>query len=197
MNWPDIVSAFTNDNLLDLARERGITPAMFFHLRRHRLIGWSKGGPAFPIANSAGEVIGLHSRLPPVKGQRRNWQYEWFGKQKGVSPLVFGNLETAVEVWVFESQWDAIAALALQGWHSTASKDFHVAAIATRGALNGATLRGLISARKRILAFPQNDPVKNPGKPTAAEKWLDDVVANAGSPVFVVKTPSEFKDLND
>lgn len=197
MNWPDIVLAFTNDHLLDLARERGIAPAMFFHLRRLGLLGWFKGGPAFPIANSAGEVIGFHSRLRLAEGQRQTWHYDWFGNQRDVRPLVLGNLEAAVEVWVFESPWDAIAALATQGWHLTPINDQQIAAVITRGALNGVKIRGLIPAGKRILAFPQNDPVKNPGKPTPAQKWLGDIVEHAGSPVRVVQTPPQFKDLND
>lgn len=180
-----------------LAAERGVDATMFRWLRDRGLLLANQGWPAFPVLDSAGETIGVRVRRSGVNGDGHDWSYTWFGTDKTVAPLVVGNLETAQIVWLFESPWDAIAALATHRWHLVSAFNHTIAAVITCGATNGAKIRGLILAGKRILAFPQNDPVKNPGKPTAAEKWLADVVAHAGAPVMVVKTPPQFKDLND
>lgn len=180
-----------------LAAERGIDASIFTYLGARGLLTALQGCPAFPVLNAVGETIGAHVRRPAVNGDGHSWSYVRFGTDKTVTPLVVGNLETALIVWLFESQWDAIAALALHRWHSTPVFNNTIAAVITRGAQNGAKIRSLIPAGKRILAFPQNDPVKTPGKPTPAQKWLADIVEHAGAPVMVVKTPPQFKDLND
>jgi Protein of unknown function (DUF3987) len=115
------------------------------------------------------------------------------------SPLVLGDLSAARQVLVFESQWDAFAVLAELRWHMKAGRPFDeaTAVVITRDAQNGKLVSGLLRPDHRVVAFPQNDVAQAPGQRTPAEKWLNAVVANAGTTVFVVKKPEGIKDAND
>jgi hypothetical protein len=106
-----------------------------------------------------------------------------------VRPLVIGEPETADSVFLFESQWDALAVLDKMDWHKQALPS--LAVIVTRGASNGKMLRDLLKHGATVYAFRQND--------AAAEKWLLNVSGATAdrARVKLVTTPAPHKDCND
>lgn len=197
--WAAINAAASDQFCQETAAHRGIRPDFFLWLRDHGLFGSFQGQPAFPVHDGAGQPAGVHHRLPAKDGEKSGWNYTWFDPkgEHRTSPLILGDLNEASQVLIFESQWDAFAVLSEVRWHHMGGAHQAMAAIVTRGAQNGKFVRGLLRPSHRVLAFPQNDPVKTPGEPTPAEKWLNTVAANAGTTVLVVKTPEGIKDPND
>ena len=131
-----------------------------------------------------GKVVGLHCR------RRRG---SWCVIGGAIRPLVISNskagLSSATDIHLFESQWDAFALMDRLNLYKSTDQ----VAIVTRGANNGKLVTGLIPAGKKVLAYPQNDEVKNGRR--AADAWLEAVCKYAGVPVHVVKTPEKRKDL--
>ncbi|MGA3266365.1 MAG: hypothetical protein ABSE16_06050 [Verrucomicrobiota bacterium] len=187
-DWQACVAGFTDEHARRLADWRGISAEFFKWLHQQGMIGLYQSKPAFPVHRD-GAVIACHWRLADKK---------WFFYPKGVkvAPLVFGDVRRAGYVMAFESQWDAFAVMDKSGWHNGAGVP-DAAVFITRGAGNGELIRGQVSPDAVVYAFTQNDePDPKTGK-KAGEKWLADIVANAGCRVLNVTAPAPHKDAND
>jgi hypothetical protein len=162
-------------------------------LRDQELIGDYQGCVAFPVHNSQGGVIGCHYRWQ--RGDKCGWLYEPEGNK--IQPLIVGDLASAREVWAFESQWDGLAVMGCMGWHDPDASLDDVAVVITRGAKNGALVRGRLPSGCRVFVWPQNDDPK-PNGDIPSEKWFNDLTSavGSGSKVFRVETPACFKDPN-
>jgi hypothetical protein len=136
-------------------------------LKEQALIGLYNGCIAFPVHDSAGNVVGAHYAV-------KNGE-DWFYSPNGtkVRPLVIGKLVAGDPTHIFESYWDAFAFMDKSGERS--------GVIITRGASNGALVAGLIHADAPVYAWKQNDQLKD-GK-RAGDEWLSDVVLHAGTKV--------------
>lgn len=191
--WPACVAAFTADHAAKLAEWRCYSPALVSWLHAQELIGlWDGERIALPVKDSQGVVIGLHYR----KREDGSWRYHPTGTP--TFPLVGGDLASTQTVWAFESQWDALAALDLAGYHSTPEGLPGVTVIATRGAENGKRLSGLVPPGATLILFPQTDEMKPGRLETLVQKWTRESAAASGcNAVLVVPSPSGFKDLND
>lgn len=184
-DWKACVDALTNEKIEEIAKWRGISKEALSALRDKQLIGLHNGLVAFPVGKD--ETNAAH-----VRQDDGSWRF--IPKGTTTTPFIFGSLEEAKHVFVFESQWDAIAVADKLEWLN--DNPYQIAFVSTRGASNGSLVKGLIPANARITAWPQNDP-QNGSKPPS-EKWWDSVVdALEGRPVFRAETPKEHKDAND
>ena len=175
-DWRKCVDALDDNHLERLGNERWFSRAFCSSLHSKKLVGLHNGNFCFPVGN--GTVVGAHVQQDDGS---------WFFAPKGIktAPLVVGDLATAQQVHLFESQWDMFAFADRTDFYL----DKNVAFISTRGASNGALVKGLVPQNASVCAWPQNDK--------AGEKWLSDVTAHAGVPVAQARTPSQFKDLNE
>jgi hypothetical protein len=186
-DWEACVTAL-DGKTEEIAQSRGYSVEFVEALRANKLIGMHAGQVAFPVADSTGNVVACHYRKSDGKG----WRFEPQGNR--VAPLVIGNPAKAKEIYVFESQWDALAVADNLGWHEARTDAVF---IATRGASNGKLVAGMLNPEARIVLFPQNDKPLPNGK-VPAEDWAKDVAAAAGeAPLFRVAVPKEHKDAND
>lgn len=187
-DWSTCVAAFTIEHQARLAKWRSYSPAFCAWLHRQGFVGLHEGCVALPVHDGRGEVVGAHYRL-----KSGDWRYTVGTKTAG---LVIGDLGTALQVHVFESQWDAFEMCDKLRAHETEC----VAVVVTRGAANGALVSGRVRPNAEVFAWRQNDPEdkRDPktGK-TPGDKWLADVAKNAGVLVRSVLTPAEHKDVND
>jgi hypothetical protein len=71
-------------------------------VRKHRLIGWYKGGLVFPVYDVSDQLVSIHYRTPIGK-----WKYEPLGNQ--MHPLVIRGSAELTACYDYESQWDAFA----------------------------------------------------------------------------------------
>jgi energy-coupling factor transporter ATP-binding protein EcfA2 len=168
-----------------IAEWRGVSEAILFALMDDMKFGNVHGKPAFPI-EANGTVIGAH-----VRGDKG-----WFVTPKGarMNALVLGDLDICNDVYIFESQWDAIIVLDRINWHVD---NLPIAVVVTRGAGNGKLVEGLVSEDKRVYLFPQNDAVDAKTGTSPALKWTKAVLSALRRPVFIVPTPAPHKDAND
>lgn len=183
LDWSAAVAKLTSEQIAQLAKWRGISPAFIEWLRAQSLIGLCKESTAFPVHDAAGRTIAAHIR--PKNGR---WFY--WPKNAGIRPLIIGDLTSAQRTLVFESQWDAFAIMDAMAWHERAPEN--CAVLITRGASNG---RLAARAAGRVYPWPQNDPEKD-GK-RAGEEWLREVAAHAPGEIFRVAVPAKYKDAND
>ena len=187
-DWKACVASFADDHVARLGEWRGYSAAFCSWLRERGLVGLYDKCIAFPVHNDDGEVVGAHYRL-----KDGSWLYT---KGTLTAALVIGDLATANQVHVLESQWDAFEICDKLHAHETDG----VAVIVTRGAANGALVAGRIRPDAEVFAWAQNDP-ENKRDPksgkTPAEKWLATVANSAGALVRSVPTPAEHKDVND
>lgn len=188
-DWDACVEAFAQ-RVNEIAEWRGFTFDSLEAARLRKEVGWYKNGVAFPLHDNSKNIIGCHHREDDG-----SWRYSPKGIH--VTPLIFGDLATAKQAFLFESQWDAFAVADRLGWHEGYIDD--TVFIITRGASNGKLLAACdIPADAKIFAFPQNDPPAKDGAPTPAERWLKDVTASINTPTLLVcKTPAPHKDCND
>jgi hypothetical protein len=187
-DWEACVAALAADEMVALAEQRGYRRNLFLELKDFKFIGLHRGGIAFPVHDDTGAVIGAHYRRPDG-----SWRYT---AGAGATPLTFGSsLAQARQVHVFESQWDAIAVLDRLELYATRGAVLFI----TRGASNGALVRGRFPKDAKIYAWPQNDADEKRDQQgrTPAEKWLEDVIEHCAGPVRVVRTPTAHKDVND
>ena len=188
LDWSACAVAFSDEDAEKLRAWRGYSESICSWLRENRLIGMYDGYIAFPVHDAAGAAVGAHYRI-----KDGTWRFSPIGTR--VRPLVFGNLTTADQVHVFESQWDALAVRdAFRDWDLA-----EVAFVITRGASHGALVAGMARPEATLLAWPQNDPEDKRDSRTGrtpAEKWLDDICKHAGVPVRRVCTPAMHKDPN-
>jgi hypothetical protein len=174
------VTDFTLVDAKKLANWRGISQGFFIWLHEQGMMGSYNGRPAFPV-HREGKVAACH-----YKDENGQWFY--FPKGVGVQPLIFGNINGAEQIWLFESPWDAFAAMDKFGWHTSNSLR-STACFVTRGAGNGKLISGHPLPSAVCYAFTQND--------NAGQTWLKTVAAKAGCPVVHVVIPKPHKDLNE
>ncbi len=183
-DWRPCVEAVTEEKVQELATWRGYSPEFAKHLVSEGLIGLVEDRWAIPVYG-AGRVVGAHVRM------ERGWRFTPTGLK--VTPLVIGDPATATNVWLFESQWDAFAAMEAAYWSERLADQ---AVLITRGAGNAQLTAGLVSKNATVFAFPQNDTLKDDGS-SPALKWLAGITKQVGCPVRRVITPEQFKDVND
>jgi hypothetical protein len=95
-------------------------------------------------------------------------------------PFIIGDLNSAKQIHLFESQWDLLAFADRSGNYEAQG----VALVATRGASNASLIKGLLPGGASILAWPQNN--------AAGEKWLNDLSAFVQK-LGVARVPSSIK----
>jgi hypothetical protein len=177
INWPQCVDAFTEKCLERLSDQRGYSRRFCSWLHNCGFVGLHYDYIAFPVHDKNGHIIAAHCR--PKSGK-------WFYKPgTPVQPFIIGDLETAKQVHVFESQWDMFALMDRTELYQKPS----VAFIATRGNENAKLIKGLLREDVSVCAWPQND---EPG-----QKWLKDLAKNADVPIAKAVTPLPHKDMND
>jgi hypothetical protein len=185
IDWLGFVREAKPEFIAEISHGRGYKNDILAFMREQFLFANVNGHAAFPIIRD-GVVVGAH-----VRGDDH-----WFVLPKGTKMELFviGDVESCDDIFVFESQWDALAVLDALQWHESALKK--IAVIVTRGAGNGRLIGGKIPKGKRVFVFPQNDPLDGKGE-SPAKRWLGDVVNRVDAPVLLVKTPGDSKDAND
>jgi hypothetical protein len=177
-DWSHSVGALTERHLERLGNERWYSREFCSWLRENKLVGLHNDCVAFPVHNEAGTVVGVHYCL-----EDRSWRYHPKGMR--TAPLIIGDLASAKQVHVFESQWDMLAFMDRTDIYPSET----VAFIATRGASNAQLVHGLLREGVSVCAWPQND--------AAGEKWLSDFCAHAGTKVAKAVIPAPHKDMNE
>lgn len=190
-DWEKCVEKSTSRHLEYVRKERGLSDPFVWWLHKQQLVGFYGDSVAFPIHNEDGVVVGIHAR-----DKSRNWGVKGGCRMR---PLVIGDLASAKTVFVFESQWDALAVLdKIWQWdrdEEPAELNDHAVFI-TCGASNGKFVEGRIPKDAAVYAFRQNDAPDEQGR-SAADGWLKTVARHAGAPVLLVTTPEPHKDPND
>lgn len=191
-DWADCAKALTAERVAEIAEWRGYSPEFVEWCRDRGWLGWHKGGPALPVHDSEGKVIGIHHRQIDDPASWRNTA----GKS---APLVFGDPTKTPASVLVESQWDAMAALAAMEAHRRDVVE-NMAFIASRGADHtgplAATIESIEPSRRRLYAIEQNDPPRDDGKPTGNDTWRGKI-AKLAPGIFFNAPPKEHKDLND
>lgn len=187
-DWSQCSASLTDEGVAEIAKWRGVSGEIVASLRDSELIGVYDGLVAFPVADSHGGVISAH-----VRQKDGSWRFRPRGTS--VTPLVLGDLKEARHVFIFESQWDAIAVADKMEFAS--GNPYGIALVSTRGASNGGLVKGLVTTDARITGWPQNDPQKNGSTPPSERWWADVSEALEGRPLYRAETPKEHKDAND
>lgn len=187
--WQTVRDALGETDVEEIARWRGYRPEMVRWLRDNDLLGIRERGAAIPVQNFSGEIVSCHFRTD------RGWSYP-----KGTKPtaLVIGDPSKAGCLVLMESQWDAFAALDLLDAPNNDAWREMIAFAVSRGANNAALLEPVIAKAKgaMIVAFEQNDPPPDDGKPYGNWLWTD-AVARLSRGILFAKPPAGVKDLND
>lgn len=184
-SWETEVAKLSPDRVEELSAKRGYRPEFLQWFSDQGLIGWSsfRGGRwCFPV-HDGGRVVAAH-QIPPTKGE----PVSYFPRGRGVHPLIVGDLATASRIYVFESQWDMMAALDAANFHRHPKGAY----LATRGAGNRLPESLPIPEATTLFAIMQNDPVKNGRVP--AEDWLRGLREQRSWLVLRVDTPAEYED---
>lgn len=168
-----------------IAAERGFTPEFVEWANRSNLLGNCNGRIACPVYDHDGKFTGWQHRLSD-----RTWRYDPEGMK--TAPVVFGD-RNAPFVWVFESLWDALAAMFIMNYHTGFPPNLLI--IVTRGASNGGLIAGLVRVDARAYAFVQNDQASKKGR-IPSEDWINGVALHSGGIVHRVITPPQFEDFN-
>jgi hypothetical protein len=195
-NWADRQIKCTPQFVRAIAEERGINESTVEGLFKRGFIGgvhvskWNEPTVAFPIRDEHGNIFRAHCRNPY---DHKNWVYEPFDdpEKRPISALVYGDFEKALKVYVFESQWDAIALIDVLNLFDEIDSG-EACLIATRGANNYRRLTQFTwaqnSDKKSAYTFAQND---GPG-----QKWLENVIEiTCGA--YVVPTPAHHNDVGE
>jgi len=188
-DWSDCTQALTADHVAEVAQWRGYPVEFVEWCRDQGWLGWHKGGPALPVHDLEGKVVGIHHRtIDDPKSWRNTAGF--------ASPLVYGDPTTAPMTIVLESQWDALAALASMRAHEKPVLE-NMAFVASRGADHAAKVEGILhGAKGRIAVIEQNDPPRGDGKPTGNTIWKEKIAKLKAGMCFTAP-PSDQKDLND
>ena len=176
--WSECQAEADEAFIQKIADERKIGVETMRWAKEIGILGRNGDHPAFKCGT------GYHFRV-----EDGGWRFE----PKGISneALVFGNNESR-EVYVFESQWDALAIAHSVGTEAAATKLW----IVTRGANNG-KLAAPFAEKRTIIAFPQNDAPKSNGK-VPSDEWMSDIIDScAKGLVLRVEIPRPHKDAND
>ena len=113
-NWASRFFPLPPERVSELAERRGYRQKFIQWFSDRGLIRWNdyNGGRwCFPVID-AGEIVAFH-QIPSDKRQPTTY----FPKGKGVHPLIVGDIAKAAHVFVFESQWDAMAAMDVADFH--------------------------------------------------------------------------------
>jgi hypothetical protein len=191
-DWSGPSFADLNDGQKEiLSQWRGYTPEFVDYLSENHLIKvWSGDNShpgnhwSFPIAMMDGLIRGHHS-CPMSSGVDVKWTMS-----TGVQPFVIGDIETAHQIHIFESQWDMFAVCDKLAIHETDG----VAAFCTRGAGNR-KLAANLPKEPKLYAWVQNDELKN-GK-RAGEEWFNGTIEAVKRPIARVALPEGYKDPNE
>lgn len=193
VDWDECLIAFTPEHAEGVVKSRGYSLEFVHWLHEQELIGIHKGAVAFPVHDAGGKVVRIHYKLD------KGWAYH----PKGVSgsgPLIVGaRPESATDLLVFESQWDAFAVLDKLEAHKPQNMGIYCAYV-TRGTTSNTDLSKLPVAK--IIACPQNDPAEKASKTTGrtpAQEWLRRIASNirGTTALHVADTPLAHKDAND
>jgi len=181
-NWQKCVANFSEADTQKLAGQRGLSIEFVRWLHAQGVVGIFDGKTAFANHGDGGKVVSCHVRLEETD--------KWIFKPSGqpTAPLIFGEPKAAGYVMAFESQWDAFAVMDKLGWNTGEGLP-DSAIFITRGAGNGKLIHGRVNSGGLAYAFTQNDQ--------AGQKWLAEIVSNAGCRVVNVVTPATHKDSND
>jgi hypothetical protein len=180
-DWDKCVEAFDEIYCKQIAEKRGYSPDFVEYIKNKKLIGIYKGCIAFPVSEEE-QAIKCHYK------NGDNWIYYPTGLPNYVYKFGEGK-----DVWLFESQWDALAVADKMGFHEGR---VDATFIATRGSQNAHLLQQLkLSYETKVFAFNQNDKKTKNGL-NASEKWFNDVI-HACPQAKLVKIPNPHKDAND
>ena len=110
IRWSSYEEAATTKLINNVARERGYSLKFVERLRTAGYLGRSpegryNGWTAFPVCNIAGAVVAVHL----VNRREKAFAYEPSGVT--VHPFVIGELNAALVINIFESQWDMFAVM--------------------------------------------------------------------------------------
>lgn len=188
-DWSDCTKALTAEHVAEVAQWRGYPVEFVEWCRDQGWLGWHKGGPALPVHDLEGKVVGIHHRtIDDPKSWRNTAGF--------ASPLVYGDPATAPMTIVLESQWDALAALASMKAHEKPVLE-NMAFVASRGADHAAKVEGILQdAKGRIAVIEQNDPPRADGKETGNTIWKNKIAKLKPGMLFTAP-PADQKDLND
>jgi hypothetical protein len=183
INWQTCVEAFSEKHLERLSDWRGYSGRFCSWLHKRGLVGLCENCIAFPVHDKDGLIIAAHCRPKSDK---------WFYKPgTPVQPFIIGDLETATQVHVFESQWDMFAFMDRTELYEEPT----VAFVATRGAGNAKLIKGLLREGVSVCAWPQNDELNDHGK-RAGDEWLKDLAFHADVPIAKAIIPPPHEDMN-
>jgi len=188
-DWADCTKALTPEHIASITEWRGYPTEFVEWCRDQGWLGWYKGGPALPVHDPEGKVVGIHHRQIDDPSSWRN-------TAGFASPLIYGDPAAAPMTIVLESQWDALAAMASMKAHEKPVLK-NMAFVASRGADHAAKLETILQGAKgRIAVVEQNDPPRPDGKPTGNTIWKEKVAKLKAGMCFTAP-PAEQKDLND
>lgn len=176
--WQKLHAAADAEFLTQIAASRGLEFETLEWAHQLGIIGNKDGMPAFKNGD------GAHH-----KAEDGGWRF--LPKGTECEALTFGDV-TSRDIYVFESQWDALAIADAIGIEKAEQKFF----VSTRGASNG-RLAGKFSENKNVYVFPQNDPPKPNGKIPSEDWWNDVEKACEDGMVLRVQIPRKYKDAND
>jgi hypothetical protein len=200
--WKECVKCMTPSKRAELCDYRGYSPEFVSWLvDQHQLIGICKDKDgverwAFPVHHN-GEVAAIHWEIPGEN--RKNWFYWPRLSELGLklSPFILGDLSSATEVHIHESQWDLLAQADVLAFDAESQG---VALVATLGAPNGALAGVVNKLEAKIYIWPQRDLPDVNGK-VASKEWLSKVQSTLERPSYVCWIPDlESKrnfDFND
>jgi hypothetical protein len=177
VGWLDCVNALSENRLQRLGNDRWYSRQFCSWLHENKLVGLYEDCVAFPV-HSKSRVVGLHYRL-----EDGSWRYHPQGIR--TAPLILGDLATANQVHVFESQWDLFAFVDRTDIYPSETVSF----IATRGASNARLVSDLLREGISVCSWPQND--------AAGQKWLNDLCAYANPQLAKAVIPVSYKDMNE
>lgn len=190
ISWEPYREAFTPDLVQKFAEQRSFSPAFCQAMVSKNLLGLTQDRcVAFPAYDAHGQnIVGSHHKV-----KDGSWRFS--DGAKNTYPFVMGNIRTAQQVYLFESQWDAMTAADSMEWMADDPDAVSsVAFAATRGASNVKLVETIpVNKQARIIVVPQHDA---PG-----QKWVDEVCKvirekHERAP-YLVDFPEQFKDLND
>jgi len=190
VRWHQCVQRMTPDKRAELCTYRNYSPSFVDWLVDHQLIGIFKdkngvGRWAFPVHHQ-GKVAAVHCEVP---GEERKVWFYWpkladLGLK--LAPFVLGDLATATEAHLHESQWDLLAEADVLTFDQ---ENQGIALIATLGSSNGA-LAGVVNRLScAIYLWPQRDVTNQKGK-IPSQEWLAGVRASLARPARVCWIPN-------
>jgi len=193
-DWGKARAAAAPEFLARIAADRELPVEFVEWWHARGLIGAVNGDVAFPVIDAEQRVVAAHVRGPRPDGGAA-WRYVAADKARVTThPLIVGAPGTAEAVWVFESQWDAMAVMARLGFHQADPNKPLPAIFITRGAGNGRWVDRIAADGKPLLLWTQNDRPGANGK-IPSETWTAAVVEAAGRCVVRrVQTPAEYED---